>query len=383
MQLSKAATHGLNECEHERTERGEPIAKVVHVAGAAAARRFALVPFDKINLDSTPAYLVKGLIPRTGLIVVWGPPKCGKSFFVFDLAMHVALGWQYRGRRARQGAVGIALRAQGFRARVEAFRQAKIAEDARDVPFYLVASPLALVADRDALIAAIRATLGQAALAAVVIDTLNRSIAGSESDDRDMAAYVQAADAIRDTFKCAVIVVHHCGHEGNRPRGHSSLIGAADAQLAVKRDAADNIVVIVENMKDGPAGDEIVCRLEAFEVGKDSDGDAITSCVVIPVEGAGTPARKAPGPKLTKGAKIALAALREAIDECGEVPPASNHIPAGVKAVTVMQWRDYAYRQGISSSDEPRARQVAFQRAHEALVAAKQVAIWEPYVWLT
>ena len=52
--------------------------------------------------------------------------------------------------------------------------------------------------------------------------------------------------------------------------------------------------------------------------------------------------------KLTKGAKIALAALHEAIGECGEVPPASNHIPPGVKAVTVKQWRDYAYRGGIS-----------------------------------
>ena len=62
-----------------------------------------------------------------------------------------------------------------------------------------------------------------------------------------------------------------------------------------------------------------------------------------------------------------------AIDECGEVPPASNHIPPGVKAVTVKQWRDYAYRQGVSASDEPRARQAAFQRAHESLVAGRQV----------
>jgi hypothetical protein len=34
-----------------------------------------------------------------------------------------------------------------------------------------------------------------------------------------------------------VVIVHHCGIEGTRPRGHSSLTGAADAQLAVKRDA--------------------------------------------------------------------------------------------------------------------------------------------------
>jgi AAA domain len=353
--------------------------------GASPESRFQLVPFDEIKLDETPAYLVKGLIPRIGLIVVWGPPKCGKSFFAFDLAMHVALGWEYHGRRVRQGAVVYcALEgAEGFRARVEAFRQRKMAENSSNAPFYLVASPLALVKDCTTLIAAIRATVGQAAPAAVVIDTLNRSIAGSESDDRDMALYIQAADAIRDAFRCAVVIVHHCGIDATRPRGHTSLTGAAEAQLAVKRDASDNIVVSVEYMKDGPASDEIVCRLEAVEVGKDSDSDPITSCIVVPVEGAATSAKKANAPKLTKGAKIALSALHEAIAESGQVPPASNHIPSGVKAVRLDQWRDYAYRHGISSSPEPRARQLAFQRAHETLVAAKQVAVWEPYVWPT
>ncbi len=40
-------------------------------------RRFKLVRFDQIQLPTDPAYLVKGLIPREGLCVVWGPPKCG------------------------------------------------------------------------------------------------------------------------------------------------------------------------------------------------------------------------------------------------------------------------------------------------------------------
>jgi hypothetical protein len=343
-----------------------------------APKRFELLSFDKIRLDTTPAYLI--ILPRVGLCVFWGPPKCGKSFLVFDLVMHVALGWEYRGRKVRQGGiVYCALEGcSAFKNRLEAFRQAKLAENVSEVPFHLMASPMSLVADHPALIASIRATLGTGQPAAIVIDTLNRSLAGSESDDRDMAAYVKAADAIRDAFNCVVIIVHHCGHEGTRPRGHSSLMGALDVQVAVKRDAEDNIVATVELMKDGPQGDEFASRLEVVEVGTDDDGDPITSCVVVPVDGL-APSRKDKAAKLTNGAKIALDALHEAIGDCGAVPPASNHILAGVKCSTIDQWREYALRRGISTSDKESATRMAFNRATESLVAARRVAIWDCY----
>ena len=49
-----------------------------------------------------------------------------------------------------------------------------------------------------------------------------------------------------------------------RPRGHTSLTGAADAQIAIKRDDARTITATVEWMKDGPEGDEIFSRLTAL-----------------------------------------------------------------------------------------------------------------------
>jgi hypothetical protein len=346
--------------------------------------RFELIPFDAIRIDTTPSYLVKGIVPRVGLCVFWGPPKCGKSFLVFDMVMHVALGWKFRDRKVRQGAV-VYCALEGcaaFKNRVEAFRQAKLPDNASEIPFHLMASPMSLVADHPALIASIRAALVESCPAAVVIDTLNRSLAGSESDDRDMAAYVKAADAIRDAFNCAVVIVHHCGHEGTRPRGHSSLIGALDAQISVKRDTADNIIATIELMKDGTQGDEFASRLEVIELGLDDDGDKITSCVIEPVEGL-QPSRSQIRPKLTKGAKIALAALHEAIGECGDIPPASNHIPAGVKTVPIEQWRTYAYMKGICTSEDDRAKRAAFQRSTETLIAAQQVAVWNNIAWPT
>jgi hypothetical protein len=344
--------------------------------------KFRLIRFEDILLGTTVLYRVKGIIPRVGLALVWGPPKCGKSFWVFDLVMHVALGWDYRGHRVEQGLVVYCLLegGSGFRARVEAFRVKRLAEDADSIPFHLVDTPMGLVADAPALIASIRAQLGEAVPAIVVIDTVNRSLKGSESKDEDMAAYVRAADAIRDAFGCVVIAVHHSGVDASRPRGHTSLTGAADAQLAVKRDSANNIVVTVEWMKDGAEGEVLTSKLEVVEVGLDEYGDPITSCVIEPVEGA--VASTKPAVKLTKTAQLSLRALHEAVNERGSVPPASNHIPAGIRTVMVEQWRDYAYRMGISTSDDAKAKQVAFRRGSEALLAARAIGVWEPHVWI-
>jgi AAA domain len=192
-------------------------------AGRIPEYRFKLSSFNGISIDTTPSCLVKDLVPQVGLAVFWGPPKCGKSFFVFDLMMHVALGWKFRDLDVRQGAVvNRALEGgRAFKNRVEAFRRKKLNGHAGGVPFYLMASPLALVPDHPALIASIK---GQCpAPAAIVIDTLNRSLTGSETSDEDMGNYIKAADAIRDAFNCVVIIVHHCGHEGTRPRSAISM----------------------------------------------------------------------------------------------------------------------------------------------------------------
>jgi hypothetical protein len=39
------------------------------------AKRFALVAFNQIQMLGGASYFVKGLIPRVGLVIVWGPPK--------------------------------------------------------------------------------------------------------------------------------------------------------------------------------------------------------------------------------------------------------------------------------------------------------------------
>jgi hypothetical protein len=341
--------------------------------------RFKLRRFDQLKVGIERTYLVKGLIPRTGLVVIWGPPKCGKSFWTFDLVLHVALGREYRRRRVQQGPVVYCAfeGGGGYSARAEAFRQRSLPDEHEPFDFFLLDAQIDLVKDQPNIVAAIRAE--NAAPACVVLDTLNRSLNGSESNDKDMAQYIRAADAIRQAFDCVVIIVHHCGVEGTRPRGHTSLTGAGDAQLAVSRDADENVIVKVEWMKDGAEGDVIASRLEPVEIGTDADGDAISSCVIVPVDSAAL-ATRIVSRRLSDRQRLALDALSEAALASGQSPPIEWQLPAGIQMVRVNHWRDELIRKGVidRTAANPRAE---FKRLRQALAARRLIGDRDDFIW--
>ena len=247
--------------------------------------------------------------------------------------------------------------------------------------FYLEPLTIDLVREHRDLIVVIKRQLGEVAPVAVVLDTLNRRLHGSENTE-DMSAYVRATDAVREAFQCSVIIIHHRGHNAERPRGHTALMGAADAMLAVRRGDAGQILVTVDKMKDGEAGEVFASRLESITVGMDEDGGPITSCVVEPVE-LDTATRQSKPPRLSHSEQIAFKALQYAIAEAGVAAPGSNHIPQGnhVRVVTVEQWNTYARLRGISDSKETKVRNQAFKRAKEGLLAKQKAGCWEQWVW--
>jgi hypothetical protein len=245
--------------------------------------RFKLMAYADLRPGLEQQYLVDELLPIAGLVDVWGKAKCYKSFWCLDLMLHVAMGWEYRDRYVRQGAVVYCAfeGAHGYKKRVEAQRRHyNIASDTV-VPLYVMPGQANLIKEHRLLISDIKAQLDGVCPVAVVLDTLNKSLVGSENKDEDMGAYVRAAEAIRDAFKCVVVIVHHCGYDDTRPRGHSSLPGAVDAQLAVVR-TEEIITVTVERMRDGPEDIQVVSEAKVIEVGQDQNGKVLTSLVITP-----------------------------------------------------------------------------------------------------
>jgi hypothetical protein len=233
------------------------------------------------------------------------------------------------------------------------------------------------VADADDLIASIKEQTTKPGV--VCIDTLNRSLVGSESKDEDMAAYIAAAGKIEAEFGCLVIIVHHCGVDATRPRGHTSLTGAVEAQIAVKKNDSGVVSVTLERAKDLVEGTEIVSRLEQVNVGTDPDGDPMTSLVVVP--GEKNPAHKI-GDRLKPGPRKALECLYEALDDFGAVPPASSRIPPNIRTVASVRWRDVFEAKTVRSDTKPDTLRRTFDRHCERLQQLGIIGVWKDRVWM-
>jgi hypothetical protein len=240
--------------------------------------RLRFTAFDAAEITDEPEFLIEGILPREGVGVVYAPPKAHKTFTVFDLAMHIALGRPYRGRAVQHGAVvyNVFEGQHGFLKRAVAYRRHHLKNHVERVPLLIQSTRLNLAKDVDELVAGIKAEKITPAL--IILDTLNRSLVGSESKDADMAGYLAAADKLREAFHCLVLIVHHCGLEQGRPRGHASLTGAADVQLSLKR-VGETSVLTVEFLKDGEEGAQLYSRLEVVDVGYGK-----TSCVIVEAE---------------------------------------------------------------------------------------------------
>ena len=246
-------------------------------------------------------YLLKGIMSPGELSVWWGPPKCGKSFLLLHVAYALAQGRQVFGRRVRKCRVlYIACEGRsGLRGRIEAL--AKRYGEAPD--FLAIAQPVDLMMP-DGDTAALREVIEHFAPDLVVVDTVNRVMAGGdENSSADMGALIRHLDELRAPLLGRehgphVAAIHHGTKEGrNGPRGHGSLLGAVDASIEVTADEEGNRTAKLDAMKDD-AGGALAFRLEVEDLGPDADGDPRTTCLVV--EEGDAPARKRKARSLTE-----------------------------------------------------------------------------------
>lgn len=341
-----------------------------------------LVWLDDIAPALDIPHLVEGLLVERTAVVVYGESNSGKTFWVTDLALHIAAGQDWNGRRVEQGGVVyVALEGGfGFRNRAAAWRS-KFG-GGTSIPFAAITVPINLLrpdADAPRLISSIKAAAFRCGMPVrlVVIDTLSRALAGgNENSSEDMGALVRSMDAIRDETGAAVLFVHHSGKDQARgARGHSLLRAAIDTEVEIKDCEGERTATTVKQ-RDLPAGDVFGFSLAPFEVGKDRFGTPVTTCIVE--HGA---ARQASAPKqaLSGDPKRAMEILTDLIAESGQAGLAG--VPEGLLSVSEGRWREQFYERAKPGAEE-KTKQKAFRRAADALLGSHRIGMGAKRVWL-
>jgi KaiC/GvpD/RAD55 family RecA-like ATPase len=227
--------------------------------------------------------MIKGVLPRATLGVLFGESGSGKSFITLDMCIAIARGQPWRGKRTKQGRVVyiVAEGAAGFRNRVIAYLKHYGIDPAMVTLDIINDTPsLLLKDDAQALIKAIHATGEPPAL--VVIDTLAQSMAGAnENASEDMGKALAHCKGIHKSTGAMVLLVHHSGKDSSKgARGWSGMRAAADVELEVTR-SVQGRALRTTKQKDGADFEAWGFDLEVVNIGEDEDGDQITSCVVV------------------------------------------------------------------------------------------------------
>ncbi|MGA2495918.1 MAG: AAA family ATPase [Roseiarcus sp.] len=349
--------------------------------------KFVIEAFDAIAFVGRDEWMVKRLIPRHGVGCIFGASQSFKSFAALSLAMHVAVGRDWAGRRvtraptlyiAAEGAAGLRKRKVGFE-RVHTDLPAV-------VPFYMIASAPNLGTERgdlDRLIAAVEAANVNPGL--IVVDTLAQSLGAGDENGAGMVRFVANATALANHFRAFVLIVHHVGlSDDKRLRGHSSLIGALDAAILCERKQGElSTTLTLQKLKDDESNIAFTAHLTKVVVARDEDGDDVSTLVVDRIEeGAGAETKASPR-SIPRGQSLLLDVTRVAIDEAGvSVHPFGDSNPA-VRAVAESAVR-IRHRARIAEQAEAGAdrgklsdRQAkAFKRSLQAALEADLLRAW-------
>ncbi len=323
-------------------------------------------------------YLIKDWLQPGTLAVLYGAANVGKTFLALDIANTVSRGETWGGCRV-SGAPVLYVTLEGgqnFDRRVAALTSPN---------FYILSEPLCFLhPDRGPTWLAeavdeLAAEVGDFGL--IVIDTLARAMSpGDENTSQDMGRLIASVELLKQRTGAWVLLIHHTGKNAAQgARGHSSLRAAIDTEIEVTKEDDDDVIEAkATKQRDMEVGRTFRYQLREVELGRDQDGDAVTTCVVERAAEGEKPRRAT-----VKGkAAIALQALQTAIETHGLIRQGECY-PHGLRSVTKDQWRDCAVLHGMFEGIGEASARPTFDRAVRELNDKALVRCFGDIWWRT
>jgi hypothetical protein len=333
-------------------------------------------------------WLLKGVIAK-GETSNWvGPPGAGKSALMTEVSVHCAGPRDWRGHKAKErgGVLILALeRADLYRRRLYAYRLRDGLP--ADLPISVSNTIVGLLDPScvDQIVEAVREAEADFGIAVglIVIDTFSKGIAVDGGDEDKARDQNRAAANLRNVHTRLDVHIGLVGHTGKNPdrgaRGSNAQDGDADVMVMISGDTIRTAEVTKGN--DQPERVLAQFRLESFELGRDEDGDPITTAIVSTEVFQGGAAVKAQKNDIPTTAKNGLRVLFDLIAD-GETTPRPNdpHVPEGVSCVSLDKWKERLIKKA-KISETSNTNRTQFRRIHDTLESLGKIGIWGDVVW--
>jgi hypothetical protein len=246
--------------------------------------------------------LVKNLITADGVTFIAGVPNAGKSAVAINLAVALATGAPFAGRKTRTpnnagcAVVYVAAEAPGsLPGRFDAMKGMMFIDADAILPIRIMPKVPSLTDKTlraifiDALKRVVPHTEKQFGMpvGAIIVDTFSRAFPMTDENSAAEAnAVVNALNELGDSINVARIVVHHFGKNvAAGMRGSSALHAAADDELwlTVGDEGEARYIgeMAHEKSRNFPVGTKFSYRLRSAVVSTDEDGDDITSVFAV------------------------------------------------------------------------------------------------------
>jgi len=220
-------------------------------------------------------WLIPRVLPKQGLMAVYGKSGTYKSFYALDMALTLA---------THSMVLYIAAEGQlGYKQRVQAWQSIR-QEQATFFRLLLGTVDLYDSIALDALIEDVK----RIKPVLIVIDTL-AMVSGNanENDTRDMNRIVAGLKRLIAEGESAVMIVHHTGKAGDDERGSSAFRGAMDVMVKLTSENSGDIVKVeCTKMKDASAFKDFYLKPKRIELGYDDElGERLESVVLERTQG--------------------------------------------------------------------------------------------------
>jgi phage/plasmid primase-like uncharacterized protein len=323
-----------------------------------------------------PNWLIKGILERGSMNLLFGESGAGKSHFALDWAFCAATGRDWHGHKIKEELKSLIIMGEGLRGasmRFKALSQ-KYGEAPKNIRLSRRSINLLDSKEADDILKIVAELDFKPSI--IMIDTLHRNMVGDENSSEDMAMYFKSIELLARRLDAAIVTVHHSGHgDKGRSRGSSSIKAAMDAEFCVTKNG-DGITFSCTKSKDFGFGTDMSFVIKEVElegeVFYDEDDDKQITSVYLEYQGVAKKEKSLPK-KLQK----ALDSLVLAAETIGKERPELSILGSGQIIVSLSEWKPF-----FNEDKELASRRQNFSECRKELIKQEFIGVDGDYSWI-